>query len=74
MNIFGKVGFGLIAAGGLIFAGIITWTVIDLLMKTDLWYVQLPLTAIILGLILMFISAIYDRYQSVKTEETEKKF
>jgi hypothetical protein len=73
MNIFGKIGFGLIAAGGLIFAGIITWTVIDVLMETDLWYVQLAVTAIILGLILMLLSALYDRYRSVKTEETQKK-
>jgi high-affinity Fe2+/Pb2+ permease len=73
MNIFGKVGFGLIIAGGLIFAGIITWIIIETLIRSTLWYIQLPITAIILGLILMLLSAIYDRYKSVKTEEVKEK-
>ena len=74
MNIFGKIGFILICAGGLLFAGIITWTILKVLIQTDLWYIRLPITAIIMGLILMLLSAIYDRYRSVKTEEVKEKY
>ncbi len=75
MNILSKIGFALIALGGLIFAGFIIWTFIQFFFEeSSLWYIQLAVTAIILGIILMLLAAVYDRYKAVKTEEVHEKF
>lgn len=75
MNFLSKIGFALIALGGLIFAGIIIWTLIQFFFEVPIpWYIQLAVTAIILGLILMLLAAVYDRYKAVKTEEVHEKF
>ncbi|MBU7015597.1 MAG: hypothetical protein HXS52_12330 [Theionarchaea archaeon] len=81
MNIFGKAGFALVVLGGLIFAGLIVYGIVKVLFQ---FFVQGPLplsaqlvlvgiTAFILGIILMLLSAMYDRYRSVKTEEVHEK-
>jgi hypothetical protein len=81
MNIFGKAGFALVVLGGLIFAGLIVYGIVKVLFQ---FFVQGPLplsvqlvlvgiTAFILGIILMLLSAVYDRYKSVKTEEVHEK-
>lgn len=75
MNMLSKIGFAFIIVGGLIFAGIIIWGFIQLLIQVPIpWYILLAATAIILGIILMFLSALYDRYKTVKTEEVHEKF
>lgn len=74
MNILSKIGFALIALGGLIFAGIIIWGLLQVFFEVPLpWYIQLAVTCIILGLILMLLSAVYDRYRAVQTEEVHEK-
>ena len=73
MDILSKMGFALIIFGGLIFAGMIIWVFVKILIEAIPWYVQLAITAIILGIILMFLSALYDRYKTVKTEEVHEK-
>lgn len=74
MNILSKIGFALVVFGGLIFAGMVIWGFIQLFVQVNLpWYVQLAVTAIILGIILMFVSVLYDRSRSVKTEEVHEK-
>ena len=74
MNILAKIGFALLALGGLIFAGMIVWGVIQLFVQAAIpWYLQLAITVIILGIILMFLSAVYDRYKTSKTEEVHEK-
>ncbi|MBU7025110.1 MAG: hypothetical protein HXS40_13190 [Theionarchaea archaeon] len=81
MNIFGKAGFALVLLGGLIFAGLIIYGIVKVLLQ---FFVQGPLplsaqlvlvgiTAFILGIILMLLSAVYDRYRDVKTEEVHEK-
>jgi hypothetical protein len=74
MNVLSKVGFALVAFGGLIFAGVVIWGFIQLFIHVSIpWYIQVAVTAIILGFILMFLSALYDRYKTVKTEEVHEK-
>ncbi len=73
MDLLSKMGFALIIFGGLIFAGMIIWVFVKILIEAIPWYVQLAITAIILGIILMFLSALYDRYKTVKTEEVHEK-
>ena len=74
MNWLSKIGFALIVLGGLIFAGMVIWTLIQLFVQAPIpWYIQLAVTALILGFILMLLSALYDRYRSVKTEEVHEK-
>ena len=74
MNILAKIGFALLALGGLIFAGMIVWGLIQLFVQASIpWYLQLAITVIILGIILMFLSAVYDRYKTSKTEEVHEK-
>lgn len=73
MDLLSKMGFALIIFGGLIFAGMIIWVFVKILIEAIPWYVQLAITAIILGIILMFLSALYDRYRTVKTEEVHEK-
>lgn len=74
MNVLGKIGFALVILGGLVFAGIIIWGFIQLVIEVPLpWFIQLAVTFIILGFIIMFVSALYDRYKSVKTEEVHEK-
>ncbi|MBU7016654.1 MAG: hypothetical protein HXS44_04050 [Theionarchaea archaeon] len=73
MDLLSKMGFALIIFGGLIFAGMIIWVFVKILTEAIPWYVQLAITAIILGIILMFLSALYDRYKTVKTEEVHEK-
>lgn len=81
MNIFGKAGFALVVLGGLIFAGLIVYAIVKVLFQFFVQgsidpSVQLALvgiTAFILGIILMLLSAMYDRYRSVKTEEVHEK-
>ncbi|MBU6996096.1 MAG: hypothetical protein HXS41_01210 [Theionarchaea archaeon] len=81
MNIFGKAGFALVVLGGLIFAGLIIYGIVEVLFQ---FFVQGPLplsaklvlvgiTAFVLGIILMLLSAAYDRYRTVKTEEVHEK-
>ena len=75
MNVMAKAGFALVALGGLIFLGMVIYGLIQVFVKTFLpWYVLLAITFIILGIILMFLSALYDRYRTVKTEEVHEKF
>jgi hypothetical protein len=74
MNILAKIGFALLALGGLIFAGMIVWGIIQLFVQAPIpWYLQLAITVVILGIILMFLSAVYDRYKTSKTEEVHEK-
>jgi membrane protein implicated in regulation of membrane protease activity len=74
MNILAKIGFALLALGGLIFAGAIIWGLIQLFVQASIpWYLQLAITVVILGIILMFLSAVYDRYKNSKTEEVHEK-
>jgi len=74
MNLFAKIGFALVAFGGLIFLGMVIWTLIQVLVEVPLpWYIQLAVTSIVLGFILMLLSALYDRYRTVKTEEVHEK-
>ena len=73
MNILSKVGFALIIFGGLIFAGMTIWGLLQLITQGIPWYILLAVTAIILGVILMFLQALYDRYRTVKTEEVHEK-
>jgi membrane protein implicated in regulation of membrane protease activity len=74
MNILAKIGFALLALGGLIFAGAIIWGLIQLFVQASIpWYLQLAITVVILGIILMFLSAVYDRYRNSKTEEVHEK-
>lgn len=68
-----KIGFGLLALGFLIFAGTIVRELLKVLFEIHVWYIEVAIVAIILGLILMLLSAIYDRYESSKTEEIRKK-
>lgn len=73
MNLLSKIGFGLLALGFLIFAGTIVRELLKVLFEIHVWYIEVAIVAIILGLILMLLSAIYDRYESSKTEEIRKK-
>ena len=73
MDLLSKIGFALIVFGGLIFAGMIIWVFVEILIEAIPWYAQLAITSIILGIILMFLSALYDRYKTVKTEEVHEK-
>lgn len=67
MNMLGKIGFALIIFGGLIISGSIITAILQLIFKTSIpWYVQLVVVIIIAGLLLMFLSVLYDRYKSVK--------
>ena len=73
MNILSKAGFALIIFGALIFAGMAIWGLLQLIAQGIPWYILLAVTAIILGVILMFLQALYDRYRTVKTEEVHEK-
>lgn len=74
MNLLSKIGFALITLGGLIFAGIIIWTLIRVFIEAPIpWYIQLAVTLLILGFILMLLSAMYDRYRGVRMEEVHEK-
>ena len=67
MNMLGKIGFALIIFGGLIISGSIITAILQLIFKTSIpWYVQLVVVIIIAGLLLMFLSVLYDQYKSVK--------
>ena len=67
MNMLGKIGFALIIFGGLIISGSIITAILQLIFKTSIpWYVQLVVVIIIAGLLLMFLSVLYDRYKNVK--------
>jgi hypothetical protein len=81
MNIFGKAGFALVLLGGLIFAGLIIYGIVKVLLQflvqeplsASVQLVLVGITAFILGIILMLLSAVYDRYRDVKTEEVHEK-
>lgn len=74
MNLFGRIGFALIALGGIIFAGVVIWELLLFFFDVPLpWYIQVAVTVIILGFILMLLSAVYDRYKMVKTEEVHER-
>ena len=72
MDILGKIGFALIVFGGLIIGGAIIMTILQVIFKTLIpWYIQLVVIVIITGLLLMFLSVLYDRYKSVKAEKSQ---
>jgi undecaprenyl pyrophosphate phosphatase UppP len=81
MNVLGKAGFALLALGGLIFIGMIIWGIVRVVVElftADLnsllaQLIVIAITAIIMGIILMLLSALYDRYRSVKTEEVHER-
>lgn len=74
MNLFGRIGFALVALGGIIFAGVVIWELLLFFFDVPLpWYIQVAVTVIILGFILMLLSAVYDRYKMVKTEEVHER-
>ena len=72
MDILGKIGFALIVFGGLIIGGAIILTILQVIFKTLIpWYIQLVVIVIITGLLLMFLSVLYDRYKSEKAEKSQ---
>lgn len=75
MNIVGKIGAVLLISGALIINGLIILTILQILFKGSIpVYIQVALIIIVTGLILMLLSAVYDRYSSAKTEEIHKKY
>jgi hypothetical protein len=74
MDWLSKAGFALLVVGALIFAGAVIWQLLQVFFEVPIpWYIQLGITAVILGFILMLLSAVLDRYRSVKTEEVHEK-
>lgn len=61
------------ALGALIFAGTVIREILKVLFEIHVWYIEIAIVAIILGFILMLLSAIYDRYKLSKVEEIHKK-
>jgi len=70
MNILGKIGFAFLTFGALIINVSIILTILRFIFKGSIpWYIELILTAIFIGLVLMFLSALYDRYRNAKREK-----
>ncbi len=75
MNIIGKIGAVLLICGALIINGLVIMTILRLIFKTSIpLYVYLVLAIVVIGLVLMLLSAVRDRYRSAKTEQIHEKY
>jgi asparagine N-glycosylation enzyme membrane subunit Stt3 len=75
VNIAGKTGAALLISGALIINGFVIVTILRFVFKTSIpLHVYLILAIMVVGLILMLLSAVHDRIKNIKIEEIQQKY